>query len=175
MAATNSSRIKRPIRIEGDLAYITLTRGYETVIDAADVHLVAEFQWAVCPRPGKSTYAMRTDGRGGKKRSVFFHRVLMGEPLDMRVDHIDCNGLNNRRSNLRLATISQSNHNSRTPRHNTSGLKGVSWHKREKKWSSYINVNRQRHHLGLHATADLAHAAYCEASARLHGEFGRTI
>lgn len=162
----------RPIRIDGDVAYVPLTKGYEAVIDAADVPLVGQYNWCAAVKP-HTVYARRTDGSTGKERTVLLHRVLMGEPDGLEVDHRDGDGLNNRRDNLRVATNAQNQHNQRTRNDNSSGFKGVSWYGRGKKWQVRIKLNGKQRHIGYHATPEEAHAAYAAASERLHGDFGR--
>jgi hypothetical protein len=164
----------RPIRIDGEIAYVPLTQGYTAVIDAADAPLVGQYNWCAEVQ-SRAVYARRTDRSGVKQRSVLMHRVLMGAPNGLEVDHIDGNGLNNRRDNLRTATKAQNVRNQRTRSDNTSGLKGVSWDGRNSKWKAQIKFNGKRHHLGRHNTPEQAYAAYCAASSRLHGEFGRTV
>jgi hypothetical protein len=162
----------RPIRVEGNIAFVPLTKGYEAVIDAADVHLVDGRNW--CAMALRHTaYAQRTDCSGPKPRTVYLHRAIMGEPDGFQVDHIDSDGLNNRRLNLREATGSQNQHNQRLAKHNTSGLKGVTWHKAAGKWQAQIKLKGKQRFLGLHATLEAAHATYAAASAALHKEFGR--
>ena len=161
------------IRIEGNVAFVPLTKGHESVVDAANVPLVAGYKWKALISRG-SVYAYRVDTSGLKPRTIRMHRVIMGEPGGLEVDHISGDGLDNRRENLRIATRSQNQHNTRKPAHNTSGLKGVGWAKREGKWRAQIAVDGKGRHLGYFATPEAAHAAYCEASAKLHGEFGRT-
>ncbi len=162
----------RPIRIEGNQAFITLPRKGKpplfAAIDAADVPLVAMWNWHSC-KGNHTTYAARTL----LGRKVFMHRVIMGDPPGIDVDHRDCDGLNNRRGNLRNATQSQNNMNRRLQSNNTSGLKGVSWSKRDSKWQAQIKIQRKAIHLGYFASPEAAHAAYCAASADLHCEFGR--
>lgn len=162
----------RPIRIEGDVAYVPLTRGYEAVIDAVDVPLVAGFNWYPIVHP-RVVYALRTDLSGNKKRTVLMHRAILGEPEGMQVDHKDTDGLNNRRNNLREATVSQNQRNRRLDRNNTSGYKGVAWHKVTGKWQARITLRGESNYLGVFDTPQEAHAAYVAASAELHGEFGR--
>ena len=162
----------RPIRVEGNVAFVTLTRGYEAVIDAADVLLVGGWNWFALVRP-HTVYAYRTDCSSLKKRTVMLHRVIAGEPEALEVDHIDCDGLNNRRSNLRAATRAQNMHNMRTPKRNTSGFKGVGFDRLSGQWRAYIKINGKQHHLGCFTTPEDAHEAYVTASDRLHGEFGR--
>jgi hypothetical protein len=162
----------RPIRIEGDVAYIPLTKGFEAVIDADDVPLVEGYNWRAWVGRN-AVYAIRADYSGQKQRTVYLHRVIIGEPGGMQVDHIDSDGLNNRRLNLRPATHQQNNHNQRLSSRSTSGIKGVHWNKRDRIWHACIALNGKTRHLGSYSTKEAARAAYAEASARLHGEFGR--
>jgi hypothetical protein len=163
----------RPIRIEGNIAYVPLTQGKEAVIDVSDLPIVEGFNWYALRDRNTfyaARYARKTDlGRGS---FVMMHRVFLGEP-DSMVDHEDGDGLNNRRKNLRLATAAQNAHNSVMKCRNTSGYKGVYWSKRDKKWRSQIMTNSVSKSLGLFDTPEAAAAAYAKASAELHGEFGR--
>jgi len=97
----------------------------------------------------------------------------MDAPSNLEVDHRDCDGLNNRRSNLRLATMVQNMLNQGCRRDNASGFKGVTWDKGRSKWRAQIALNKKRHYLGLFDEPEAAHAAYAEASVKFHGEFGR--
>lgn len=164
----------RPIRIEGELAFVPLTKGFVAVIDAADVGFVGQFNWQVRVRKN-SVYAVRAGlRRQGEKGIKYLHRELLAAPYGVEVDHRSGDGLDNRRKNLRLATVAQNRRNQRTGKANTSGIKGVSWHKRVKRWAANITVNGKALHLGYHDTKELARAAYAAASAEHHGEFGRT-
>jgi hypothetical protein len=99
--------------------------------------------------------------------------LTYGEWPTKDIDHIDGNRANNKVDNLREATRSQNMGNARLWAHNTSGAKGVSWHRRTNKWQATITFNRRNHHLGYFTSIEAAHAAYC-ASARVHfGEFHR--
>jgi hypothetical protein len=162
----------RPIRIEGNIAYVPLSRGMEAIIDACDVPLVNKWTWSVQVQ-ARANYACRADRSSGKQAYFLLHRVIMDAPPNMQVDHIDGDGLNNRRSNLRLATVAENHRNLRKPSNNTSGYKGVSWRKDRSKWRAAIRVDGRLITLGTFDCPQRAHVAYCEASARLHGEFGR--
>jgi hypothetical protein len=172
-------RMTRPIKIDGDVAFVTLTKGYTATIDAVDVPLVDGCNWqALVDKRADGTirtvYAYRSDCSGPKQRTVYLHRVLMENPDALQVDHRDGDGLNCRRNNLRLATNSQNACNGRTPATNTSGYKGVTWNKNKRKWTACIKLDGKARNLGLfHDPADAA-SAYAEASAQLHGDFGRT-
>lgn len=162
--------MKRAIRIDGDIAYVPLTKGYEAVIDAADAATVGQHNWCAEVR-GNAVYAVRSSSG---ESIIRMHRWLMGTPTGLVSDHIDTDGLNNRRANLRVATHSQNLKNQRTNSHNASGLKGAFYRPRAKRWQSHIRVDGKTHYLGCFKTPEAAHQAYCEASARFHGAFSRT-
>jgi len=158
----------RPVRIEGDVAYVTLTKGYVAVIDAADAAFVGRWNWCVRGTP-HTAYANRTEGR----TTVQLHREIMGVTDERTVDHRSCDGLDNRRSNLRIADGSQQQHNKRRPANNGSGFKGVHFFKRDQNWRARLMVGGKRLHLGSFETPELAHAAYVEAAKVHFGEFAR--
>lgn len=87
------------------------------------------------------------------------------------VDHINNNKSDNRAINLRAATKSQNNCNRRTQRNNTSGVKGVRWNKKSKKWIGYVWLNRKMKHLGYFSTIEEAGLAVHLAREKMHGEF----
>lgn len=162
-------RTTRHIRIEGDVAYIPLTKGYEAVIDAADVRLVDGFNWTALI--GKSTiYAYRRLSSGAM---VYLHRAIMAAPAGYFVDHKDSNGLDNRKCNLRIATRAQNTRNQRLARHNKSGVKGVFFDGRRNNWRAEIKLNGHKSNLGAFKCRTAAQIAYAKASMSLHGEFGR--
>ena len=161
----------RPARIVGDVAYVPLTRGKEALIDAADVERVSSKVWCFHHRG----YAIsREKDAGGKTRELQMHRFIAQSFKGVEVDHVNGNKLDNRRSNLRHATRSQNEQNKGLIASNTSGYKGVTFHKQTGKWQAVIGANNKSHYLGLHQTAELAHAAYCAEAKRLHGDFMRT-
>lgn len=162
--------MKRAIRIEGDVAYVPLTKGYEAVIDAVDAAAVGQHNWCAEVR-AHAVYAVRSISG---ESIIRMHRWLMKTPTGLVTDHINGDGLNNRRANLRVATHSQNLHNQRTNSHNARGLKGAFYRPREKRWQSHIRVAGKTHYLGFFKTPEAAHQAYCEASALFHGAFSRT-
>lgn len=89
------------------------------------------------------------------------------------VDHIDGNGLNNTRVNLRVANSTENARNTRLRKDNTSGFKGVTWHKKNRKWRAVIKVDGGQKHLGMFDTLEAAYAAYCKAALHYFGEFAR--
>jgi hypothetical protein len=91
----------------------------------------------------------------------------------MQIDHRDGDGLNNRRSNQRLATNTQNAQNRTTRADSLSGFKSVSWHKLVKKWNARLCINSHEMNLGWFETKEAAAAAYNRAASRYFGEFAR--
>ena len=151
---------------------INLTQGKVALIDEADFELVSGYTWHA--KKNKNTFYAQTNvpREGGGQRRILMHRLLLGliDPT-IKTDHRDRNGLNNTRSNLRACTNAENMRNTGAQANNTSGYKGVSWHKQSGKWAAYIKANWKRKHLGLFTTPEAAHAAYCKAALELHGEF----
>ena len=170
-----TKRPVRPIRIEGDVAFITLTRGFEAKIDAADIPLVSDTNWTVFTPTGRSNiYAMRREDKSfGPDYRALMHRLIMGFPA-MQVDHINGDGLDNRRCNLRCVTHSQNQMNRKGPaRNGTSGHRGVSLNKRTGKWFAYIHSGGKHVHLGSFSEKTDAISARAEAAAKIYGGFSR--
>lgn len=154
---------------------IKLTKGRETVVDSDDADLATIKWYALTKKNARRVYACRDD----KNTRQLIHRVILerilGRPLEAKeqVDHRDGDGLNNRRENLRLATASENQRNQHRDRTNTSGFKGACWDKSVNRWKATIKVNRKCIHLGRFDTPEEAHAAYCAAAIKYHGEFAR--
>ena len=174
LVGSMGSIMKREIIVLGDLAYIPLSNGQFATIDAVDVPLVEGYNWTAAVRK-HTTHVFRGSTVEGKHRWVWLHRVIAKTPDGMFTDHTNGDGLDNRRCNLRLATKAQNNRNQRMTERNTSGIKGVSWHKKDKRWRACIHVHDRYIHLGHFKTIDEAQRAYEKASAELHGEFGRLV
>lgn len=107
----------------------------------------------------------------------FAHRLawfyVHGDWPEAEVDHINCDPSDDRISNLRLATRGQNCANSRTPRHNRSGLKGVSWDATRQKWMAFSCMGGRFKNLGRYATKSEASAAYLQYAASIYGAFAR--
>jgi hypothetical protein len=162
----------RQIRIEGNIAYVPLTKNKTAIIDAEDAPKICGWNWSAY-KGGRNFYAFRCETKNGKNKHVSMHRLILCAKSNLHVDHIDGNGLNNRKENLRMATRSQNQYNSRRRVDNPSGYKGVRSYKDTGKWQARITANKKQYHLGYFDTAEEAHKAYCEASKKLHGEFSR--
>ncbi len=105
------------------------------------------------------------------------HRFILGLCDGQRCDHKDNNGLNNQRSNLRIATAGQNQHNSGCRKYKgmrSSRFKGVHWAKNARKWLAQITANRKHYHLGLFENEEDAARAYDRKALELHGDFAKT-
>lgn len=168
-------RALREMRIEGDAVYIVLKNGVETVVDLADMELVSGVSWFA--KNARKTMYVEGSTRcvNYKMKKFYLHRFLMQPGKGVVVDHIDGDGLNNRRSNLRLVDKSQNAQNAKKSSANTSGFKGVSFNKATGKWEACLRAQGKKRFLGLHQTPELAHAAYCRGIEKHFGEFGRAV
>lgn len=155
--------------------------GYEVYIDDEDYAKVSKYSWHIrkpSDKSHKNIYFMAHAGTNadGYRPVVCLHRLVMGcVPNDGKiVDHINLNTLDNRKCNLRICTNAENCRNKRMRVTNTVGLKGVTYNKKQRKYVAQICVDACVTYLGAYDTPEEAHAAYCEASKKYHGEFGRT-
>ena len=153
---------------------IALTRNQKALVDSSDADL-ATVRWQA--RPGKRTwYAYRTVDIAGKCINVAMHRVILSRMLGRelsrgeQVDHINGDGLDNRRSNLRLVDNRLNARNRRTRRDSSTGARGVE--RIGAKYRARINVSGKHIHLGVFETLDEAKQAYARASQEYFGAYG---
>ena len=145
---------------------IPLTRGKFALVDTADYYHLVKYKWTVQSNANTSYASGKVAGKVTK-----MHRLIMNAPADLLVDHIDHNGLNNCRSNLRLCTPAQNARNSVSRKGSTSRYKGVSWSRERKKWAASIQFNRKIYQLGYFQSHFAAARAYDKKAKELHGQF----
>lgn len=161
--------MKNNFEIRGDQTAIFLNRKngdvLETIIDTADLGLADTFPATWCAHWSSTTQSFYCYGKlrtpDGKRISVFLHRWITDCSTECQIDHFDNDTLNNRRrSNLRIASRSE-NHQNRAgaQRNNRSGVRGVSWNVRKRKWQVQIKVSGQRLFLGYFTSIAMAEAA----------------
>ena len=158
----------KPIEIDEHTYGIPLSRGMLGLIDREDFDKVKDYGWcARFDKVGKTFYATtRTHGT-----RLIMHRLILDAPNSFVVDHIDHNGLNNRKNNIRICTQSQNCMNKKVQLNNSSGYTGVSFHKIKNKYQATIMVDRKQIHLGTFNTALEASEVYQTAAKKLFGEF----
>ena len=148
---------------------VPLTRGKFALIDAEDADTVLAHKWH--SEPGRrGTWYAATQIAG---RYVSLHRLILGEPKGLQVDHRSRDGLDCRRANLRICTARQNQHNAVVSARNISGFKGVSFHKLRNKWQAKIRHNGCQCHLGYFSSPVDAALAYDEAARGSFKDFAR--
>ena len=154
---------------------IPLTQGQVAKVSDEWYEKLNKDKWHAWYSPGKkSYYAVRNSPTlFGKRKMIWMHKVVASTPEGMETDHKDGDTLNDQSDNLRNCTHSQNMQNQGKHSNNTSGFKGVCWHKRNKIWRVKIKVNCKEIHLGDYPTPEEAARAYDEAAKKYHGEFAR--
>lgn len=155
---------------------LTGKRGLTTKLDPEDYEKFKDEKWTVsgCAKPGvyyasKSQNIGKVDGKSRfKKRSL--HKEILECPPGMEIDHINGDTLDNRKANLRLCTRNQNAQN-RSRKRAPGKLKGAYFMKATSRWYSRIQTDGKDLFLGWFDNDVAAHAAYCDAADRLHGEF----
>ncbi len=140
--------------------YGVVANGRVALVDENDYPLVSQYRWHCI-----GDYACTKV----RKTSVLMHVLIMGVK---GIDHIDHDGLNNRRGNLRIATQSQNMANQRTQtRFTTSKYKGVTWAVRQNRWKAQIQIDKRNNHLGYFTSEIEAATTYDTAAKEAWGEF----
>ena len=144
--------------------YITLTKGLFAAVDDADYERVSKYKWCAvdCGRARKLWYAWSS-------KVGYMHRFITGMTNGGVTDHIDRNGLNNKRENLREVTQQQNCWNN-TPVRNKSGYKGVYWDAVQKKWKAQIRHEYKMITIGRYKNIYDAAKAFEDAVVQLRGE-----
>lgn len=155
---------------------IQLTQGQIAIVDDEDYDALNAFKWyAWWSKYTETFYAVRnTPLGGGKWGRLHMHRFVTSAPEDMHVDHINKNTLDNSKENLRVCPASENQRNRGKQQNNTSGFKGVYFHKACNKWCARIGIENKKLHLGLFTDILEAARAYDKAALELHGAFART-
>jgi len=150
---------------------IELSQGKVAMVDDEDYDLLSKMNW-VAHKERNSWYAWGYEKvaiRNYKRPKM--HRVIMNAPDGVAVDHIDGNGLNNQKSNLRFCTNQENLRNSTKRKGCSSKFKGVSYHKQNDRWRATITIDKRQISLGCYGCEIDAALAYNRKAAELFGEF----
>ena len=157
---------------KGQGVKINLSQGKIAFIDEEDWKRTNQHKW--CAQKSYNTfYAIsnlyENDESGERIKILKMHRFILNAKPGQIIDHINRNGLDNRKSNLRLATNSQNQMNKELFKRTKSGYRGV--FPQNGKWRVFISINRKRHNLGYFSTKEEAAQVYNQVAKKHHGEF----
>lgn len=142
---------------------IPLTHGYFTLVDDEDFEFLSQWKW-FAQKMAHTIYAARkpwVSGGRGKSTKIFMHRIILNTPTHMQTDHMDGDGLNNQKANIRVVTRRDNMLNrARWAKGNISKSRGAYLDKRDGKWSSSITIDGKCIYLGRFKTEEEAANAY---------------
>jgi hypothetical protein len=152
---------------------IWLTQGQVAIVDDEDYEMLSAYNWYAVKIKG-GFYARRSLSAHGKSyKHIMMHRVIMGvDEESIFVDHRDRNGLNNQKSNLRFATVSQNACNKKTQKNN-SGHKGVYFRKSKNIFQASLRINGKPIYLGSSKDVLVCAKMYNDAAIKYFGEFAK--
>lgn len=169
---------KNEIKIFNDYAIIFLeTQKYgtkECLIDIEDIDKVKDFYWNTKPDNGQRWYVYSHNRFKREKAAIRLHRFITKCPKELQVDHINHNTLDNRKCNLNIVSHSENMQNKLIAKNNTSGITGVNWHKKDKKWVATIGINGRKIRLGSFADLEDAKRARLTAE-EVHFKYKQKI
>jgi hypothetical protein len=146
---------------------------YFAIVDDEDFDRLSQYLWHISTST-KTMYAKAITEVNEKE--VYMHREIIGNPNGPQVDHVNGNGLDNRRSNLRLATNGENSRNAKKHGHEIalSKFKGVCTQKSLiSPWRAYISIDCKKTSLGSFNSEVNAAQAYDAAALEHFGEFAR--
>jgi hypothetical protein len=152
------------------MRYIKLKDNYFVMVDDEDYERISQIKWSLHDKTNKSLmiYARSTKKYG----SIYMHRFIMNANKDQKIDHINGNGLDNRKENLRFATHQENNFNKKPYENNQCGYKGVRQvNNRSKPYIATITYNALARYIGSYYTVEEAAKAYDKKATELFGEF----
>lgn len=143
---------------------IPLSQGLFALVDDEDFEVLNQYKWSILTSKTKDRVgSFYAQSRIDRHTHALMHRFLLKPEKEQYIDHIDGNGLNNQKENLRFLTTSENGHNIGRWTTNKSGYKGVHWSSRDKRWVAQIQVRNKRTRLGYFKSAEEAGNAYKEA------------
>ena len=150
-------------RHDGDVCIGTDEGGNEFVIDESSYEIVSPYHWDMLPN---GYFISSSFGK-----TTLLHRLIMGAHKGYEVDHINHKKFDCRKLNLRICTRYENAKNRPMQSNNSSGYKGVSWHKKNQLWRARIKSDHKMIELGYYKTPEQAYSKYCDAAKKYHGEF----
>ena len=162
---------KGRIDVANGLVYLRLNNGDVAICDYCDIEKVSSYRWSAT---GDKKHAFRTVcGSNGKRHNLFLHQAILGKMKGFCIDHINGNGLDCRRCNLRYCTISENNANSMSRKGSSSQFKGVTYDKSRGRWNATIEINGKTKMIGRFENEEEAARAYDKEAYNKYGQFSR--
>lgn len=151
---------------------IKLTQGKYALVDDDDYVRLKMFKWHYGVY-GKTGYAKRLkwDRKKKKGKIVRMHHFILPLKKGYMIDHINGDGLDNRKDNLRLVTKSQNMMNSGVRKNSNTGFTGVAWHKQNGRWRAYITIDKRQISLGTYINIQDAIDARKNGEKNYHKQF----
>ena len=134
-------------------------KGKYAEVDDEDYLSLKNYRWHLVG----GRYIARGIMTDGKQTRLYLHHAILGKKEGMDVDHINGNKLDNTRKNLRFVTHHQNTLNRKTPSNNTTGYRGVTYHKKDKKYQAAISKKGKTVYLGQFKTSKEASLIYNQA------------
>lgn len=161
------------VTVQGDVARIELIGGGTAIVDAKDAELVSAHTWYGSPQRGKDGAPQYARAVVAGVRTIWLHRLILGlERGDRRLaDHINSQGLDCRRANLRIASASENAMNRRVSSRSKTGVKGC--YAQNGKYVAQCKGGGRVRHLGTFETLEAASRAYAAAARQFHGAFAQ--
>lgn len=143
------------------------------LVDDDDYSGLSQFSWRLSPwgYVVRTVNGVQEDGVRSSGTTIHIHRQILKASLESEIDHINRDKLDNRKANLRFCDKSQNVWNSGPRKTSHTGVKGVGWHKRIKKYHARINTSEGCVHIGYFKTIEEAHAAYTKKVVELRGDY----
>lgn len=157
--------------ITGNTVEIALTQGKTCTINLKDLNKVYDKRWCAAKTNNHFYAVTSVKQEDGKWKLVYMHKLLMNTPTGMDTDHINHDGLDNTRDNLRICTRSENLRNCKSFKNSTSRFKGVCWAKTMNKWNANIWEGRKNRNLGYFECEIAAAQAYNRAAIEAFGDF----
>lgn len=142
------------------------------IIDSEDLKIFENYKWNLCNKNG-TLYLLSFIKVDGKRKTIYYSRIITNASENIIVDHIDGNTLDNRKSNLRFVNKTQNAQNMKSNKNSTSKYKGVSFDKCRKLWRVVIKVNKKQVYVGRFDSEIEAATAYNEAAKKYFKEYAR--
>lgn len=140
---------------------IELTQGYVAMVDDEDYDLVSQYKWHIDKNRSNINYAKCSYRANGKINTLYMHRLIMGDiPKKMVIDHVDGDGLDNRRYNLRIVSVRENNSNHAAINNIISSFSGVFWDKRCGRFRARVDVSGRQFDIGWFRNEADAYTAY---------------